>query len=441
MADNSIAAELLQQINLTKIRPTPNYLSAADALTVEEFEQSKYGSEYSIDVSNTEWGNASNDSHVFDIFSEFSVHRDSTKTRLDMLNFVASKNQHYKWDCHVFFTMHEIYLDTWLKKMSYWGTRADELAVYALSDMLSIHSFIVTKHHPWTTMDASVQGNPLEILHLCPVKLVFLGDNRYGRLWHKLQPGQCVSTYQTDLLPVFPDAQPMETDSAPLTLTELETVETLLKMHAAPHTEVNQGDHITNNTALELQESMVKTVSQATELIIDRPNVSTENQHSVNLFDAMDKVVNHEDVSFTEPVNWLKFRDCMDLITGHMSELVETVNLANLFDLDQIKSPPCRVELIWIKCTPTVRLSTLQTHQDLIALGEYFTRSKLKLKQHRKNRRPHNAITDIHYNEDTPSSDADKKQKPKRTKNKLPADGPTASRVRAQSTSTGIPVV
>ena len=40
MADGSIAAELLQQINLTVIRPTPNYLSASDAITVEEFEQS-----------------------------------------------------------------------------------------------------------------------------------------------------------------------------------------------------------------------------------------------------------------------------------------------------------------------------------------------------------------------------------------------------------------
>ena len=93
MADNSIAAELLQQINLTKIRPTPNYLSPADALTVEEFEQSEYGSEYTLDVGNIEWGNASNDSHVFDIFSEFTTHRDSTKTRLDTLNFVASNNQ------------------------------------------------------------------------------------------------------------------------------------------------------------------------------------------------------------------------------------------------------------------------------------------------------------------------------------------------------------
>ena len=77
MAENSIAAELMQQINFTKLRPTPNYLSASDALTVEEFEQTEYGSEYSLDVSNIDWGSVSNDSHVFDIFCEFSAHRDS----------------------------------------------------------------------------------------------------------------------------------------------------------------------------------------------------------------------------------------------------------------------------------------------------------------------------------------------------------------------------
>ena len=129
MAENSIVAELMQQINLTKLRPTPNYLSASDAITAEEFELTEYGTEYSLDMSNINWGNASNDSHVFDIFCEFSAHRDSSKTRLDMLNFVAANNQHYKWDCHVFFSMHEIYLDTWIKKMAYWGTKADELAI------------------------------------------------------------------------------------------------------------------------------------------------------------------------------------------------------------------------------------------------------------------------------------------------------------------------
>ena len=52
---NSIAAELLQEINLTKLWPIPNYLSSADAMTVSDFEQSKYHEEYNLDISNIEW--------------------------------------------------------------------------------------------------------------------------------------------------------------------------------------------------------------------------------------------------------------------------------------------------------------------------------------------------------------------------------------------------
>ena len=178
----------------------------------------------------------------------------------------------------------------------------------------------------------------------------------------------------------------METVTAPPTQTELETAKTLLTMQSAQPAVADQSDHTTSKVALELQEPTVTMVSQTAELVIDIPNVPIENQYSANLFDAMDKVVNHEDVSFAEPPNWLKFRDCMDLITGHVSELVETVNLANLFVMDQIEIAPCRVELVRIKPTPTVKLPTLQTRQDLIDLGEYFTRSKLKLRQNRKNR-------------------------------------------------------
>ena len=245
-------------------------MSAADALTVEEFEQSEYGSNYSLDVSNIEWGKACNDSQVFDTFSEFTTHRDSFKTRLDMLNFIAANNQCYKWDCHVFFSMHRIYLDTWVNKMAYWGIKAGELSVYALSDMLKVHSFIVNKHRPWTTVDASVTGTPLDILHLCPVKLVFLGDNRFGRLWHKLQPAPSVSTLQTGLLLVFPDAQPVGTDRTNPTLTELETAETLLTMHDAPLLDLHlQDPEQTANVNMELQEPIVMTLDQPCELIVE----------------------------------------------------------------------------------------------------------------------------------------------------------------------------
>ena len=195
------------------------------------------------------------------------------------------------------------------------------------------------------------------------------------------------------------------------------------------------------NTLLELQEPTVSTVNQTSELILESPPITTDNQDQVDLHDAMDKVTNHEDVSFTEPNNWLKFCDCMNLFTWRVSELVESVNLSNLVILDQIKTPPCRVELVWIKFTPTVKLPTLQTTQDLLALGDYFTRSKTKPKKHRRGRQPRSARADIDYKEITPSSITDKKQKPKRTRITPSADSPTASQVKAQMTSTGIPNV
>ena len=102
-------------------------------------------------------------------------------------------------------------------------------------------------------------------------------------------------------------------------------------MHAAQATEVDQSDHTTSSAVLELQEPIITTGSHVTEFVTDRSNVPIENQHDANLLDAMDKVVNHKDVWFAEPSNWLKFHDCMDLITGRVSELVETVNLANLW--------------------------------------------------------------------------------------------------------------
>ena len=168
----------------------------------------------------------------------------------------------------------------------------------------------------------------------------------------------------------------MEIDIAPPSLTELETAETLLTMHDAQVLEADQIKCMPTNPNLELQEPIVTTVNQETEFIIDSSNVPIVNQHNVNLIDAMDKIVNHEDVSFAEPAYWLKFCDCMDLLTNRVSELVEMVNLSNLFAMDQLELAPCRVELVQIKPTPTVKLPTLQTNQDLIALGEYFMRSK-----------------------------------------------------------------
>ena len=75
----NVAAELLQQINLTKLRPTPAYLSISDGMTVQEFYQSEYSRNYDVDISNIYKGRDFNDSHVFDAYNVFTHDKNSVK--------------------------------------------------------------------------------------------------------------------------------------------------------------------------------------------------------------------------------------------------------------------------------------------------------------------------------------------------------------------------
>ena len=205
---------------------------------------------------------------------------------------------------------------------------------------------------------------------------VILGENRFGRLWRKLRCDPPVSTNQTNQ-PAFPDLMPPPIVSIPVppTIEELETAEALLTMQSIQPE--------THDVQMELQEL---TVSDVHAVRYSANDVLIENlfnmQDSTNCHsDAMDKIVEHEDVSFSEPKNWIKFRDCMDLVTGHIDDIVDFVNLENIAQLvagnvHRTEIKPCRVELVRIKPTPTVRLPSLQTTSDLLALNEYFTHSK-----------------------------------------------------------------
>ena len=171
----------------------------------------------------------------------------------------------------------------------------------------------------------------------------------------------------------------------------------------------------------------------------------------------MDKIVDHEDISFSDPENWLKQSDCMDIITGRIHDFVDNVTLSNTTLLERLTTPPrkiakltltketatrpCFVELYRIRSTPVVKLPTLQTNQDLLALGDYFTRSKTKPKLVRKGRRPRTANTNIAYKECASSSDDPIRKIQKKSKPSPPASGPTTSRVHSQNQQTIKPTI
>ena len=173
----------------------PAYLSESDSLTVAEFLQTHYAAYYKINVSNVHWGGEVNTSHLFDIFCNFQLQKDSVKTRIDMILFVTSNYRRYLWDCDLFLHMNKLTLNDWVSKMSYWGNCGDALAIYAMSDTYGIYSCVVTKSKLWTTVANTFQGMDMDVLKFCQVRIVYLGNHTYGRLFPKDFIGQ--SSYVT----------------------------------------------------------------------------------------------------------------------------------------------------------------------------------------------------------------------------------------------------
>ena len=105
-----------------------------------------------------------------------------------MLTFVAENTTRYEWNAHVLLKMHGIDLASWVKTMTDCLNRGDELAIYALCDMLKRHAFVFTRTKPWTTVDGSIGTLTVpELCMMCDVRLIYFGNNRFGEIKCKLE--------------------------------------------------------------------------------------------------------------------------------------------------------------------------------------------------------------------------------------------------------------
>ena len=224
--ESSITSELIGAINLPNLKPIPSYLSESDAMTVSEYLQTAIAREYSVDTSNLYWGGNPNNNHVFDMFNTFKPHHDSVKTRYEMLQFVIDNERRYDWNGHLFLRMNNLTLADWLQQQTHFENNADVLSIYALSDMCGVHSTIVTKTKPWTTVHPTFNGDIYDVLRISKVTMLYLGYNRFARLWKKVNPDDGSYVTQNYNLPS------MVALPAPPTVEELETAETLLQLQA-----------------------------------------------------------------------------------------------------------------------------------------------------------------------------------------------------------------
>ena len=107
--------------------------------------------------------------------------------------------------------------------MTYWENSAEELALYALSDLMKQHTIVITNTKLWSTVHPDVVLKDIHgLLDVCGVKLLYLGNNKFGRL---LCRPQNYDTPVTVNLPVFPRTE------TPC-VREMETACSLLLMNA-----------------------------------------------------------------------------------------------------------------------------------------------------------------------------------------------------------------
>ena len=185
-ASRSIAEELLGNIpmlNAFQLCALVPYLSPEDAMTIDNFEESELAEDYYVETINLRYGKLENKNHLFDVFSKYCGYEDSTYTRLDMLTFVAKNTSQYEWNAHVLLKMYGTNLDGWVKSMTDCLNRGDELAIYALCNMLKRHAFVFTQTKPWTTVDASIDSLTVpELCMMCDMRLIYLGNNKFGEI-------------------------------------------------------------------------------------------------------------------------------------------------------------------------------------------------------------------------------------------------------------------
>ena len=383
-AHSSLALDVIEAISMPNLKSTPSYLSEDDAVTVDMFMQSEYARDYMIDTSNIHCGGEVHQSHVFDIYATFSSTKDPVKVRLDMIQFVTANLLRYNWDAHLYLKMHGLNLESWIQKMMFWENCADTLAIYSLSDMLGIHTTVLTKSKPWTTISGDYQGDMYDLLHISKVALVYLGQDRYARLWKKSAPSG--NSY---VGPNFNYA-PMANPSVVPTDDDLNTAQALLELHGDEPESEDQNQVV-------------------------NPIISTE-----LLYDAMDKVVEHLD---TCPTGQLNVLDAMDSILESTQpdqtpvlhvEMATPIPEMNLIPALRMETKQCSVNLTRLELILTDDLfKVLPTAASDLPVGEHFTHSRSTHTPHQTGRRPHRVSTGVKYGETLSADDTPASIKPK----------------------------
>ena len=299
-------------------------------------------------------------------------------------------------------------LSDWRAKMTFWANSADTMAIYALSIQYGLHTSVITRSKLWTMIHPDYDGTENDVLKISAIKLLYMGENRFRRIWKKAVPDQ-PSFYGPNFN--YMPMQPIVSVPSP---DNVEMACTLVQI----------GDNVTPY------------IQDTTTPLFEGPDITSSD-------DAMDKIVGRLDVCNWKP---LKVADAMDQIVA--AEVTQDVTVET-----EEKSKPrqkvgvkvetkwCFVKLIKLDSIlfdnePEESAPAPEKESASTDTTNPLPRLRPKNKKNRTTRRPRGASNNIQYEEAEDESVPVAKNTTSYVRNIKPsAAGPSAAHVRGQSTS------
>ena len=184
-------ALLLTEKLVQKIQPRPYKTYVAelredDAVTGENYKNSKWANYFTVDASNTVKNGRANPNHLFEMVGSFSSHT-STEVRVQLLKNIASDTSFYKECCAACLQSKSITFERWVEELADERVYCDELALMGLCNLYQRHCVVLTQNKLWSTIQADAPMNLLDLLKECSIRLIYLGNQWFGVLTWSLR--------------------------------------------------------------------------------------------------------------------------------------------------------------------------------------------------------------------------------------------------------------
>ena len=192
MADNKIAKELLDKIDVFEHTHVARHIPRLAEITLKYFENSGLSCEYFLDLDEVFIKNkhkllkfcTPDPDHVYDIFGKYS-HEEANVVRTSVIDYITCDPISFRERMVVMFTMLHLDLEEWLLRTKNPNTPADEAAVYGLCQLYSRHALAYTTGSVWSTLEIHGKCSLEEVKRHCDVHLVFLEGGVLGQLHKK----------------------------------------------------------------------------------------------------------------------------------------------------------------------------------------------------------------------------------------------------------------